>query len=375
MSVSNHKGCRVTAPTTSGIPATRTFRTRIVRTLARQRGLADVGVAVLVPASAAVFGLALGDAVPGRAGAPTFSGGRWALLAVVLGLLVATVAGRRWIYRGTGTLFSVSFLDETMPDYHEQAQADAERRHMAVQVLGRRVDVLGRECDRVVDVVQPRQELSRTLEEAINQDRDDTGYAVAPNVLWPAALAVGASLTRTDRMRFLEYDKTTTTEFELRDKAAERVSVRTDPDHIVSEPTGNRRGVLLSFTPAASTFDLDRRCAEFGISALARFGLPTQLQGRRLSGPELGRLADDLAGQLADIKHTTSDRELVVVAFVPKTVALLTGWYLSRFVSHQQVRFFARTYLMHHVLSEDRFVALRVHPSQPATFPTPTSKV
>ena len=55
------------------------------------------GGTFVVPASAAVFGLVLGDAVPGRAGAPTFSGGRWALLAVVLGLLVATVAGRRWI--------------------------------------------------------------------------------------------------------------------------------------------------------------------------------------------------------------------------------------------------------------------------------------
>ncbi|MCA1674823.1 MAG: hypothetical protein LC799_22400, partial [Actinobacteria bacterium] len=105
----------MTAPTETGKRDTRTFRTRAVRILARQRGLADVGVAVLVPASAAIFGLVLGDAVPVGANSPTFSGARWALLVVVLGLLVATVACRRWIYRGTGTLFSVSFLDETMP--------------------------------------------------------------------------------------------------------------------------------------------------------------------------------------------------------------------------------------------------------------------
>lgn len=365
----------MTAPTESGNVISRPFRTRVIRILARQRGLADVGVAVLVSASAALFGLVLGDAVPVGAESPVCSGARWVLMVVVLALLVAAVAGRRWIYRGTGTLFSVSFLDETMPDYHEQAQADAERWHMAVQLLERRVDVLGRERAGVVDVVQPRQELSRALEEAINQDRDDTGYAVAPNLLWPAALAVGASLTRTDRMRFLDYDMTTITEFRLRDKAAERVSVRTDPDHVVSTPTGNRRGVLLSFTPNASKFDLDRRCAEFGIATLARFGLPPQLQGRRLSGPELSRLADDLAGQLVDIKHTTSDRELVVMAFMPKTVALLTGWYLSRCVFHQQVRFFAGTHLMHYVQPEVRFVALRVHPSQPTTFPVPQSEV
>lgn len=361
----------MTASTEPGKPATRKFRTRVVRFLARQRGLADVGVAVLVPASAATFGLVLADAVPVGAASPTFSGPRWALMVVVLGLLVATVAGRRWIYRGTGTLFSVSLLDETMPDFHEKAQADAERWHMTVQLLARRVDVLGRERDGVVDVVQPRQELSRALEEAINQDRDDTGYTVAPNLLWPAALAVGASLTRTGQMRFLDYNKTTTTEVQLRDKAAERVLVRMDPDHVVATPTGNRRGVLLSFTPASSKFDLDRRCAEFGIATLVRFGLPAQLQGRWLSGPELSRLADELAGQLADIKHATRDRELVVVAFVPKTVALLTGWYLSRYVCHQQVRFFAETHLMHYVEPDDRFVALRVHPSQPTDFPAP----
>jgi len=361
----------VTAPTPSGSTPTKTLRARAIETLARQRTPADIGVAVLVPASAAIFGLVLEDAFPVGANAQTFSGARWAIMIILLGLLVGTVAYRRWVYYGTGTLYSLSFLDETMIDYHELAQADAARRHMAVQLLGRRVDIAGLERHCVVDVVQPRHDLSRALESAMNQDRDDTGYAVAPNLLWPAALAIGASLTRTDEMRFLDYDKQVTTEFRLRDKAAERVAARTDPDHIVAQPTGDRRGVLLSFTPAAAKFDIDRRCAEFGISELALLGARPHAQGHRLSGPELGRLGDDLAGHLADIKRTAGDREVVVVAFLPKTVALLTGWYLSR----QQVRFFAGTHLMHYVQPEDRFVALRAHPSQPTTFPTPTSKV
>ncbi|MCA1676752.1 MAG: hypothetical protein LC799_32785, partial [Actinobacteria bacterium] len=349
----------MTAPTTSGVPP-KTLRTRVIETLARQRTPADIGVALLVPASAAIFGLVLEDAFPVGTNPQTFSGIRWGIMIGLLGLLIAAVAYRRWVYHGTGTLYSLSFLAETMIDYHEQAQADAARRHMAVQLLSRRVDIMGRERDGVADVVQPRQDLSRALESAMNQDREDTGYAVAPNLLWPAALAVGASLTRTDRMRFLDYDKTTTTEFRLRDKSAERVAVRTKPDHVVPRPTGHRRGALLSFTPAAAKFDIDRRCAEFGISDLVLVGQHSQVQGHLLSGSEMGRLADDLAGHLADIKRTTGDRELVVVAFLPKTVALLTGWYLSR----QKVRFFAGTHLMHYLPSEDRFVALRVHPSQ-----------
>lgn len=355
----------MTAPATSGRPPPRTFRARTVGSLARQRGLADLGVAVLVPASAAIFALVLEDAFPVGANPQTFSGARWSFLLLVVGLLVVSVRYRRWVYYGTGTLFSLSFLDETMNDYHEQAQADAERRHMTVQLLSSRVDVLGREQDRVVDVVQPRQELSRALENVVNQDREDTGYAVAPNLLWPAALAVGASLTRTAKMRFLDYDHETTV-FRLRDKASERIAVRTKTDHLVTAPTGSRRGVLLSFTPAAVKFDLDRRCREFGVSDVAVLGPAAHVKDRRLTGPELSRLADDLAGHLADIKRTAGDRELVVVAFLPKTVALLVGWYLSR----QQVRFFAGTHLMHY-LPDDRFVAMRVHPSQPITFPEP----
>lgn len=358
----------MTAPTRSDPPAQR-FRARAIKTLARQRTLADSGVAVLVSASAAMGGLVMDNALPIGTNPVTFSAARWAFMIGSVAALILLVRYRRWVYQGTGTLYSLSFLDETMLDYHEQAQSDAERSHMTIQLIGRRVDVLGRERDRVVDVVRPRQDLSRALESAMNQDRQDTGYTVAPVMLWPAALAVGASLTRTDRMKFLDYDKLTT-EFRLHDKVSERIAVRTKPDHVVAQPTGGRRGVLLSFTPTADKFDLDAldlRCREFGISDVALLGPRSDAQNRPLSGPELGRLSDDLGGHLADIKRTTGDRELVVVAFLPKTVALLAGWYLSR----QQERFFAGTHLMHYVQSSKRFVAMRVHPSQPTTFPAP----
>ncbi len=347
-----------------------TLRARAIKILAGRRGLADVAVAVLVPASAAVFGLVLEDAFPVNGNPRTISPVRWTIMIIFIILLVLFVAYRRWVYRGTGTLFSLIFLDESMSDYHEKARAEAARWHMAERLIGRRVDILGRERDGVVDVVQPCQDLSLTVEDALNQDREDTGYTVAPNLLWPAALAVGAALTRTEKMRFLDYDKETT-EFRLQDKAAERVAVRTDPDLVIAEPTGDRRGVLLACTPQA-TFNIDQRCAEFGISEFVRLGPHSQIQGRRLSGPEMCRLADDLAGDLADIKYTTRGRELVVIAFMPKTVSLLTGWYLARYVSHQEARFFAGTHLMHYVRSEDRFVAMRVHPSQPTAFPRPS---
>lgn len=354
------------APTRSH-PRPRKFR----KWAARQRALADVVVAVLATTAAAVLGLVLDNALPVGSATRTFSGSRWTVMILVVGLMGVCIYYRRWIYRGTGTLYSLSFLDEPMLDYHEDAQSDAERNHMTVRLLGCRVDILGRERDGVVDVVQPRQDLSRALESAMNDDRDDTGYAIAPVLLWPAALAMGASLTRTSRMRFLEYDRNKeTTEFELKDKARERVAAR-KPDHAVCQPTGHRQGVLLSFSPAAAKFDINRRFRAFGVSEVAVFGLSAHVQSPRLSGPALCRLAEDLAGHLADVKRTAGERELVVVAFLPKTVALMAGWYLSR----QQVRFFARTHLMHYLQPDDRFVALRVHPSQPTTFPAPALEV
>ncbi|MGH3840520.1 MAG: hypothetical protein ACRDS0_03610 [Pseudonocardiaceae bacterium] len=344
--------------------------TRFRRWAARQRALADIGVAVLVAWTAAVLGLVLDNVLPGSAAPAPFSPIRLIIMIGSVALLIGSVALRRWIYRGTGTLYSLCLLDETMRDYHEDTQRDAAERHMAVQIIGRRVDLLGREHDGVVDVVQPRQELSRALESALNQDRQDTGYAVAPILLWPAALAVGASLFRTDRMRFLEYAKNTTQEFRFQDKASEQVAEWKEQDHIVvPEPTGDRHGVLLSFTRPLTEFDVDRRCKEFGVAKLVVVRPQPHVQGHRLSGPELNRLAEDLAGCLAELKRAARPRELVVVAFVPKTVALLTGWYLSR----TQERFFDGTHLMHHVRDEDRFVAMRVHPSQPTAFPVPQS--
>jgi len=335
--------------------------------------LGDASIAVLVPAAAAMFGLVLEDILPVRGLDGVASPTRLVVLGVLVAVLVGAVAYRRWVYRTTGTLYSVSFLDERMGDYHENALADARRRHMALQVLGRRIDLAGRECSGVADVITPRQELSRMVEDAFNQDRDDTGYVVAPNLLWPAALAVGPSLTRARDARFIEFDKSGEVDqiFMLHERADNPVAAPTRQTTALDEPTGDRRGVVLAFTEAFAKFTPERQFARLGVQEFTVLRPLDGKPGQRWSGPALCRLADDLAGHLATLKSECEhgNRELVVVAFLPKTVALLIGWHLGR----ARQRFFANTHLMHYVLGEDRFVALRVHPSQPTHFPSPVS--
>ncbi|MCC5698623.1 hypothetical protein LH612_36370, partial [Klebsiella pneumoniae] len=59
----------------------------------------------------------------------------------------------------------------------------AQNRRMSTYSVVRWVDLGKCTRDGVIDVVEPCREVGAALEEAINNDRDDTGYTVAPNML------------------------------------------------------------------------------------------------------------------------------------------------------------------------------------------------
>lgn len=349
-----------------GLPARRATR---LRRFWRSPTTSDVTVAVLVPATAAIFGLVLEDAIPKPGEPQVFAAFRIALLLGVTAALIAAVYRRRQVYGDSGTLFSVSFLDETMRDFHEQALDDAERDHMALRVIGRRLDLQAREDNGLIDVVEPRRELSRALEDGLNQDRDDTGYAMAPNVLWPAALAVGASLTRAKNIKFIEFGPVRES-FVPRQRSSSAETDALAIAHVetcgLERPTGDRHGIYLGFTRSARKF---APALDFGLFGVRDATVITPVSGDPeavLGGRELEQLGWEVGHLLASARRERPDRELVIVAFVPKTVSLLAGWYVSR----AQLRFFADTHLMFRLDDEHPFRALRVHPSQPTHFPS-----
>jgi hypothetical protein len=126
----------------------------------------------------------------------------------------------------------------------------------------------------------------------------------------------------------------------------------------------NRLGVLLKFTPTQYEIP-PQRLAVFGVSEVVRFSGDAP---GPLDGAQMYSLAKDLAPKLLKLKGQHPDRELVVGALLPKTVALLLGWWLRR-PPDITVNFFAQTYLLHRDRNRDEIVVLRVHPSQPTRFP------
>ncbi|MGJ7908503.1 hypothetical protein ACOQFL_18720 [Actinopolyspora sp. H202] len=306
------------------------------------------------------------------------------LLLVVLGLRAITQDQR-------GTLFYVQLLDESMPNRHEQPLATARDRRMSMRSLTRWVDLKSRLHGGVIDCVEPSRELSQALEEAINTDRDDTGYSVAPNMFWPIALAVGFSLPHPDSLRMLELQpqnqgtppKSTPSERkpERSGGSSSRAEIEypldTDPVSLVkAEPSvadsqASRVGVWLAFTPQAKHFSA-AEFAQFGVGTVHTLTYQGNLPGRNEYEPNFGRgqlerMGPEIAERLAVIKAGAGERELVVVAMVPKSVALALGWHLSQ----EAPAFFRGTHLMNFDQAERRYVPMRVRESQPTTPPLP----
>lgn len=337
---------------------------------------ADVLVALSASGSVALAGLAIGDALPAGGKDPVFSCPRLAWLAVGLLLLIAAVIWRRMVYRGSGTLFSVQLLDDEMIDRHQVATGRALRKHMSAQVLTRWVDVRARTSAGVVELADVVDDLGHNLATGLNQDRDDTGYAIAPNLLWPAAVALGRWLNQVQSIRFTDYGPHDAVEFRLADRKEERVGITVDEVQITDGPP-ERLGVWLAFTEMASKFSTGG-FAVFGVSSVVVMQRAEGKVTTPMDGPEMCRLAEDLAVSLADLRRRTTPlgREIVVVAMIPKTVALLLGWRLSQ----EKVRFFADTHLMYYDEKKTHeeelgtpYLAMRVHPSQPRHFPGPTA--
>lgn len=112
---------------------------------------------------------------------------RIALLLVAIGLGALAV---RWLKRrraSRGTLYYLRFQNETNPDYHRAAVAKASGEYLGFRAISAWCDPQ----EDIVDVRRAVSGISAEFERAINDDSDDSGYHLAPNLMFPVALAVG----------------------------------------------------------------------------------------------------------------------------------------------------------------------------------------
>lgn len=326
---------------------------------------------VLVVASAlttASLALVVEDLLPKSDPDALFDWKRGVGFGVAVGLVLLSVFWRAQARRATATLFYVQMLDEGMADRRLKALHEATKKRLSRRSITRWLDLESCTSRGVVDVVDPCQEAGCALEELVNNDRDDTANTVAPNALWPMAVALGMHLPADGTLKVTElpigngHDQ----EFRLKGDAASAELFVVGED--LDEPTGNRVGVWLAFTPARKHFSVDG-FRQFGVRTAYTVtwdGVdPAVGTARHYRDEELPRLAAGITAKLLDLKAQHPNTEIVVVAMIPKAVAIAVGWHLAQ----AEKGFFRNAHLMHFDDNRQGYVPMRVRPSQPTTSP------
>lgn len=343
--------------------------------LKRNRAIRTVNVALVVASAltTASLGAVLQDALAKPGQHAEFLWQRWLVLLVSLGCVVLAVAWRARAKRSTGTLFYVQLLDESMQDKRIDALNQAAKQQLSRRSLTRWLDLDGCIVNGVVDVHESCQEAGKALEGLVNLDRDDTATSLAPNALWPMAIALGMDVPAgdpagSDALKVLElrddHKGARDEEFRLkRDEEPMKLTVRSQE----VAASGERVGLWLAFTEARRAFDI-RKFRDFGVHTAHRvswddFDPAAPEAAPRYTGEQMRCMAPAIAQKIAALGKP--DREVVVVAMIPKTVALAVGWHLAQ----TEGASLAHTHLMYYHGRKHRYFPMRVRPSQPSTPP------
>jgi hypothetical protein len=345
--------------------------------------LADFLAAGSVAVATGVLALITEDAIPLKE-APSLNPYRGAAFVGAVLLLWATIQHRAAVYRNTGTLFYVRTLSFRMWDWHVNAVKLAQRHRMSLRSVTPWVDLSPADGG-VIDLIGTCVATSASLNTLINTDRDDTGYTIAPNMIWPVALRVGFELPTVPELKLLDLDGPGTAAggeslevtWTLLDSPPEPGVVErtlTISQHSIEDRqySTERVGLVLAFTRNAPEMDLPGTFRHFGASEYyvirpceIRPDL-SDLTNVRYDADRLARLAQVLPIAIARIKQDAGDRELVVAALLTKALALAVGWGLAQI----SCAFFPKTHLALFNGLGKPFLPVRVHPSQTSDNPT-----
>lgn len=115
----------------------------------------------------------------------------WASLGGLI-LLALAVALRDRLTESTGTLYYIRLLGESMFDWHEKTLSRLSRGHLSTRRVTRTLSLPSSfDATDVLDIAADVEEVTRALQETMNDDDSSTAFHLAPNLLWPAALALG----------------------------------------------------------------------------------------------------------------------------------------------------------------------------------------
>lgn len=166
-----------------------TGRTHRWRVPTIHRRLVSWVLVIFGSAAAAFGGLVAEDLFPGDGKGLQWNPDWWRIGALVLALFMAGWAARSLSThrQQRGTLYYLRLQNETSPDYHRAAVSKAAKEYLAFRSIAAWCDPGPGTVDLRAAVAQ----MSTELERAINDDADDSGFDIAPNLVFPAALAIG----------------------------------------------------------------------------------------------------------------------------------------------------------------------------------------
>ncbi|MFE9187841.1 hypothetical protein ACFYMB_31435 [Micromonospora haikouensis] len=330
--------------------------------------VANFAIVTLAALTTAALALIVEDLVPLKPPRQV-SPERATLLAAALALLFAAVLWRSLIHRRTGTLFYVRLLADDMPDLHDAAIQIAARRRMSIKSVTRWADLPTHTHQGVIDLSATCADIAAALEMVVNTDRDDTAYTIAPNILWPAALAIGAELPIVDNLQLLELPDPRTPKpitFTLT-KAVTPATLVTEELPLDATTPDAPVGLILAFAPAAAKMSPQRVFGEYPVSQCRRIRPAAiddvaGLGGRTFTGPEVAAFVRPLADAVMAVQNEAGTHGVVIAAAMPKVLAMAIGWHLAQ----ANTRFFDRTHLLHYDQGTNTYIPIRTHPAQAA---------
>ncbi|MGV9976525.1 hypothetical protein ACWDUH_02465 [Micromonospora wenchangensis] len=328
--------------------------------------LANFAIATFTALTTAALALIIEDLLPLKP-PRQISLERATLLAAALALLFAAVLWRSLIHRRTGTLFYVRLLADDMPDLHDTAIQIAARRRMSLKSVTRWADLPTHTHEGVIDLSATCTDIAAALETVINTDRDDTAYTIAPNILWPAALAIGAELPIVDNLQLLELPDPRTPQpiiFTLT-KAVTPAALITEELPLDPTTPDAPIGLILAFAPAAAKMTPQVTFAEYPISRCRRIRPAatedvTHLSRTTFTGPDIAAFVKPLTEAIIAEQNQAGTREVIIAAAMPKVLAMAIGWDLAQATT----RFFTNTHLLHYDQRTNTYIPIRAHPAQ-----------
>lgn len=181
---------RSTAP---AVALWRRFARPFVRFFAQRRGGLDIllsalGVIIVAFVSIWLETLIKPDSEQPGVGSTALA---WGVLFLILGVALLDIRGRVAYQRGT--LVYLRLLSEYMTDLHNIASEARERGYAEHKIVSRWIDPRAK-VGHVVEMVTEVQAITFEAERSMNEDTSATGTHLAPNLVWPAAMAVGYDL-------------------------------------------------------------------------------------------------------------------------------------------------------------------------------------